>query len=406
MKCKVCNGEMHKVIDFGKMPIANGFLNRKDFDNEYFYNMSTAVCKRCFMFQLIDQPSKEMMFNDSYAFFTHTSKSMIKHFENFFDTVNSLFLNKINNPFIVEIGSNDGSTLVNFKKNNLDHLGVEPSKNVADYSKNINNINTLNNFFDLDVSKTIKQKYRNADLIFATNVFCHIPYVHSIIEGVKYLLKDEGVFIFEDPYLGDVLNKTTFDQIYDEHFFLFSLTSAINLFDSHNMKIFKVEKQDTHGGSMRYYVSKDVNKKIEDSVDNYLEIEKNMQIDNLQIYNNFRDNCEIFKTNFRDFLLDIKKKGKSIAGYAATSKSTTILNYCNIDNNTIDHIYDTTPIKINKYSPGTHIPILDHRDLYKKLPDYLLLFAYNHEKEILNKEQKFISLGGKWITYVPEIKII
>ena len=174
----------------------------------------------------------------------------------------------------------------------------------------------------------------------------------------------------------------------------------------HDMEIFKVEKQETHGGSMRYYLSNKNEKKIDPSVEKYHEFEMKFGIKKISKYLEFKKNCENFRVIFKKFLNQIKEKDKIISGYAATSKSTTILNYCNIDSNIIDYIYDTTPLKIGKFSPGMHIPIYDHARLSNNYPEYLLLFAYNHAKEILNKEKKFSNIGGKWITYVPEIKII
>ena len=406
MECKICNNKLESLIDFGQMPIANGFLKNNQFDNEFFYKMEVGVCEKCFMFQLLNQPKKEQMFNENYAFYTHTSKNMMDHFSLFSKNVIENYLYDKKNPFVVEIGSNDGSTLLNFKKNNINHLGVEPSKNVAEYAQNQFKINTMNSFFDLQAAEQIISKYEKADLIFATNVFCHIPYIHSIISGVKKLLKKDGIFIFEDPYILDVMQKTSFDQIYDEHYFLFSIQSIKNLFQMHDMEIFKVEKQETHGGSMRYYLSKKKEKKIDPSVEKYYEIEMAYGITDISKYIKFKKNCEEFKHLFREFLYQIKNKNKKISGYAATSKSTTILNYCNIDNTFIDCIYDTTPIKIGKFSPGTHIPIFNHAELSNNYPDYLLLFAYNHAKEIFLKEDNFKKHDGKWITYVPEIKLV
>jgi len=406
MQCKICSNKLESLIDFGEMPIANGFLKKNEFDNEFYYRMEVGVCEKCFMFQLLNQPNKEQMFNESYAFYTHTSKHMMNHFTKFSEKIIQSFLKNKKNPFIVEIGSNDGSTLLNFKNQNINHLGVEPSKNVADYARNKFGVNTMNSFFDLETSERIISEYSKADIVFATNVFCHIPYIHSIISGVKKILKNDGIFIFEDPYLLDVLEKTSFDQIYDEHFFLFSIKSIKNLFKMHDMEIIKVEKQETHGGSMRYYLANVSQNKIDPSVKKYFDIEKMKGIDDISQYLIFKKNCESFKQNFYNFLIDIKKNKNNISGYAATSKSTTILNYCDIGNDIIDGIYDTTPIKIGKYSPGSHIPIYNHNKLYSNNPEYLLLFAYNHAKEIFTKEKKFSNNKGRWITYVPKIEVI
>ncbi len=403
--CRICNNDIKPFMNFGQMPIANGFIDKIDFHNEYFYEMEVSVCQNCNMFQLVNQPEREKMFNESYAFFTHTSKNMIHHFKILSDKIyNNYIINK-KDPFIVEIGSNDGSTLKNFAKKNVKHLGIEPSKNVAEYAIN-NSVNTIVDFFDKDTAKEIKKYNGKADVIFAANVMCHIPYIKSIIEGIKILLKEDGVFIFEDPYLYDVLKNITYDQIYDEHFFLFSITSLNYLFNLFDMEIIDVEHLQTHGGSMRYEVARKNKIPINSSVKKYLLEENKININNQNTYKKFKKNCLLYKEKLTSLLKKLKKEGKKVSGYAATSKSTTILNYCKLDETLIDTIFDTTSIKIGKYSPGAHIPISDHINLKYKNPDYLLLFAYNHKDEIFNKEKEFSRNGGKWITYFPEVKII
>ncbi len=403
--CRICNNDIKSFMDFGQMPIANGFIDKIDFNDEYFYEMKVSVCQNCHMFQLLNQPQKEKMFNENYAFFTHTSTNMLNHFKDLADEIYKRFLMNNNKAFVVEIGSNDGSTLKNFAEKNIKHLGIEPSQNVAEYAIN-NSVNTIVDFFNKDTAKKINKYNGKADVIFAANVMCHIPYIRSIIEGVQILLKENGVFIFEDPYLCDVLKNTTYDQIYDEHYFLFSITSLNYLFDQFDMEIIKVKNLLTHGGSMRYYVARKNNFSVDSSVIESLLIENELQINNTKTYEKFKNNCGIYKKNLIELLETLRKKGKVVSGYAATSKSTTILNYCNLDCNHINTIFDTTSIKIDKYSPGTHIPIKDHAQLRDNYPDYLLLFAYNHKEEIFYKEKDFVERGGKWITYFPEIRII
>ena len=279
-----------------------------------------------------------------------------------------------------------------------------PRLNLASWINN--SVNTIVDFFDKDTAQEIKKYNGKADVIFAANVMCHIPYIKSIIEGIKILLKDDGVFIFEDPYLYDVLKNITYDQIYDEHFFLFSITSLNYLFNLFDMEIINVEHLQTHGGSMRYEVARKNKIPISSSVNKYLLEENKINIKNQHTYKKFKKNCLLYKEKLTSVLKKLKKEGKKVSGYAATSKSTTILNYCKLDETLIDTIFDTTAIKIGKYSPGAHIPIRDHIKLKYRYPDYLLLFAYNHKDEIFNKEKEFSRNGGKWITYFPEIKII
>ena len=402
--CLICGAEINPFITFGKMPLANGFLTEEQFKNEYFFELKVANCTKCGMVQLMEQPEREMMFNDHYAFYSGTSKAMSDHFEHFANhVIKDYFLSE--DPFIVEIGSNDGILLKNFKNRNIRHLGIEPSENVAGVAR-ANGINTISEFFNKNLAEKIIDEYGRADAFLAANVMCHIPYIHSVVEGIKTLLKPDGIVMFEDPYLGDVIANVTYDQIYDEHVFLFNVQSVKFLFEQHDLEVVDVEHQETHGGSMRYVIAHRGAKKISENVILQIEKERKQGLHLSETYRTFKINCEASRDKLKAILLDLKNEGARVVGYAATSKSTTILNYCNIDSELIEFICDTTPIKHGKFSPGKHIPVKPYEEFKKNYPDYALLFAYNHEKEIMAKEADFKKIGHKWIVYVPEIGII
>jgi methylation protein EvaC len=391
-------------MSFGKMPIANGFLNKEEFSTEYFFELQVAFCEKCKMVQLVKQPAREKMFNKNYAFFSGTSGAMAVHFREFADHVMNNYLSP-DNPFVVEIGSNDGIMLQHFKERNIRHLGVEPSANVAQVAQK-KGINTISEFFDEKLAHEIVQKYGPANAFLGANVMCHVPYLHSVIEGIKILLKDDGVVMFEDPYMGDVIENTSYDQFYDEHVFLFSILSISYLFGQHDMAVIDVEPQWTHGGSMRYVIARKGARPVSQNVHEHLEKEKALGLDAPLVYDRFKRNCEDSRDSLTTLLKEIKNEGKRVVGYAATSKSTTIINYCGIGPDLIDFISDTTPIKQGKFNPGAHIPVRPYEEFLAKYPDYALLFAYNHAKEIMAKEQKFMASGGKWIVYVPEVKVL
>lgn len=404
-KCLISGQTIKPFMTFGQMPIANGFLNKDQFNEEYFFEMEVAFSEKSKMFQLVNQPKPKQMFNENYAFFSGTSKLMALHFEEFANHVMDDYLNDAINPFVVEIGSNDGIMLKHFAQKGIRHLGIEPSENVAKVAMD-QGINTIVEFFDKSLAEKIVSKHGQADAYIAANVMCHIPYINSIVEGIKLLLKPDGIVMFEDPYLGDVIQNTTYDQIYDEHTFLFSVHSIQYLFNQFEMEIIDVEPQTTHGGSMRYVVAHKDAKPVNKNVQKHLNFELDLGLTNQKTFVKFSKSCEKYRNDLMCLLRDIKSQGKSIAGYAATSKSTTIINYCGITTEHLDCIYDTTPIKQGKFSPGAHIPVVDHLNFKDNYPDYALLFGYNHEKEIMAKEQEFMAQGGKWITYVPEVKVI
>ena len=227
MECKITKLPIEPFMSFGGMPIANGFLNKNEFDKEFFFDMEVGFSKNCSLFQLKEHPSPEQMFNDKYPFFTGSSEIMKLHFQNYSNYLKKDYIN--NNSKIIEIGSNDGTFLSNFQNSNLNYVGFEPSSNVAELA-NKNGIKTINSFFGLNSLDLIKNYVGQTDVIFAANVICHIPDIKDLIKSIDFLLNKNGYFIFEEPYLGAMFKKTSYDQIYDEHIYIFSATSIKKIF--------------------------------------------------------------------------------------------------------------------------------------------------------------------------------
>ena len=397
MKCKLTNKDIVPFMSFGKMPLANGFLNKDAFNTEYFFEMEVGFSEDLSLFQLNDHPKPEKMFNKKYPFYTGSSELMKLHFKKYADWIKSEFLKS--NSKLIEIGSNDGTFLSNFKNYDIDCVGFEPSENVALKAKK-NNIKTINGFFNTYNIKTLRDYTGNTDIICASNVICHIPDLKNLILCIDKLLSKKGFFIFEEPYMGSMFEKVSFDQVYDEHIYLFSINSVKKIFNLYNFELIDVLPQPTHGGSMRYIISRKNEHSISARVIKGLFVENKNNLDNLKSCLEFKKNCEKSKEKIITKLKKFKKEGKEICGYAATSKSTTILNYCNLDTNFINFICDTTKEKIGKFSPGTHIPIVPVSHFHKNLPDVAYLFAWNHKKEIFAKEKNFIKKGGQWISHV------
>lgn len=404
-KCRICSDSYEQFISFGDMPIANGFLSPEEFADEYFFELRVGFCHTCHMVQLLEQPDREMMFHEDYAFFSSLSKGQQVHFEALADKLLSKYLN-VDDAFAVEIGSNDGIMLKNIAEAGVTHLGVEPSKNVAKVAQE-NGVNTVSEFFDEALANEIAAEYGHADTISSANVICHIPYMHSVLAGVQQLLKPTGVFIFEDPYLGDIIEKTSYDQIYDEHVFYFCVGSVNNMLDRHDLEIFDVEQLEVHGGSMRYYIANKGSREISDRVGKQLSHELEL---GLHLPETYRLLCERIEKS-RDELVALlqsmrEKQGKPVIAYGATSKSTTVLNYCGVGPELIDFISDTTPLKQGKFSPGMHVPIKPPTDMQQSHPACMLLFAWNHKQEIIEKETEFRDRGGQWLVYVPEVALV
>tara|TARA_B100000963_G_C22550894_1_gene636728 strand:- start:63 stop:1268 length:1206 start_codon:yes stop_codon:yes gene_type:complete len=397
MICKVCKKKIKSFLSFGKMPMANGFLTKKNFKKEFFYKLEVGFCKKDFLFQVNDHPKSPHIFNNHYPFYTSKSKIMTNHFKRYFNW-SKKYLKK--DSKVIEIGSNDGTFLKNYKLAKYEHLGIEPSKNVANYSKRINKVKVNNVFFNSKNCNKLKKYKKKTDLICAANVISHIPNLNDLMKGLNILISKNGVFVFEEPYLGSMFKKISYDQIYDAHIFIFSLHSVQKIFKNYGFELIDSIPQKTHGGSMRYVLARIGERKKTKRVKRLLDKEKKMKLDKIISCYRFRKACYASRENFREKILSLKKKGKKIAGYAASAKSSTVLNFCNINHNHIDYIADSTNEKIGKYTPGSHIPIVSINYFRKNYPQYLILCSWNHKKEIQKKESRYTKLGGKWISHI------
>jgi methylation protein EvaC len=400
MKCRFTGKDIPIVHSFGMQPLANGFRPNNSEIDEYFFEMSVAVNLDNGLFQLVNQPNPTQMFHENYAFYSRTSNFMKVHFKEVASELRTI-LNKddisISDSFVIEVGSNDGVMLEHMVNAGVRCLGIEPSLNVAKESNKFG-VETISEFLGSDLAKEILILKGQANIVYAANVFCHIPEIDDLAKSCSLLLKDNGYLVFEDPYLGDVLQKTSYDQIYDEHVYLFNCTAVQDVFKKHGLELFDCKHLNTHGGSMRYYFKKTASVVYTDNLLRQLDIEEEIGIKEMKTYETFSENCEFAKVNFKKALEVFKADNLKVVGYGATSKSTTILNYCDIGPDLIDFIVDTTPIKQNTLTPGKHIPVLPY-DAFSPHPDVSVLFAWNHKKEILSKESNF---SGQWITHLYE----
>lgn len=401
--CLICGNPIEPFISFGRMPIANGFLLPEEFEQEFFFELKAGFCPKCTMVQLTELVDEKKLFHEAYPFFSSTSKRMGTHFEQYANWVRGRYLSDPD-PFVVEIGSNDGIMLQHFATAAVRHLGIEPSENVAAVAKG-RGMNVISSFFDANVARQIVAQYGQADAFLGANVMCHIPYLHSVADGIRLLLKAHGVLIFEDPYVGDIVERTSYDQIYDEHVYYFSASSVTNVFGQHGFELIDVLPQDVHGGSMRYVLAPKGSRPVSQAVDTLRRRERELGLHEVKTYGTFRKNVERSRDKLCELLREIKRTGKRVVGYAATSKSTTVINYCGLTSDLVEFISDTTPMKQGKFTPGMHIPVRSHDEFMARYPDYALLFGWNHAVEIIANEKAYRASGGKWIEYVPEVRI-
>ena len=402
--CLICGANAEQFISFGQMPIANGFLSPEQIPDEHFFELAVAFCPSCTMVQLVHLVEPSKMFHENYAFFSSTSTRMATHFAELATDVRAKWLQG-KDPLVVEIGSNDGIMLQHFAKAGISHLGIEPSANVAHVAID-KGIRTITRFFDEQLAREIVAEHGKASAMLGANVMCHIPTLHSVAAGASVLLEPGGVLVFEDPYLGDIVEKTSYDQIYDEHAFYFSVSSLTKLFASHGMEIIDVAHQETHGGSMRYTVAHIGTRPVAPAVEQQRAHEARLGLHSLATFTELARRIDRSRTKLLEELESLRRQGKRVVGYGATSKSTTVTNYCKITPELVEFISDTTPIKQGKLSPGAHIPVKPYTEFTARYPDVALLFAWNHATEIMAKETRYREHGGKWLVYVPEVAIL
>jgi methylation protein EvaC len=383
------------------MPLANGFLTADQFEGEYFFNLAAACCPRCTLVQLVEQPQRERMFNDRYPFFSATSLRMQEHFAGLAaDVIASL---PAGDPFVVEIGSNDGTLLRHAARAGVRHLGVEPSASVAQAAVDAG-VTTTCAFFDARLARQIVLTHGPAQAIVAANALSHVADLHSVVEGIGILLAPDGVCVIEDPYWGDVVRQTAFDQIYDEHASYFTLSSLSYLFEQHGLAVLDATPFDVHGGSLRYVIGRAASKPVRSSVTRLADSERAAQLQTGETLAAFRDRVTTIGADLIARLRAYKAAGTRVVGYGATSKSTTAINFFSITPELIEFISDTTPAKHGTFSPGAHIPVRPHAAFAARYPDRALLFLWNHQPEVRAKEEAFARSGGKWLVYVPAVQ--
>ncbi len=397
MKCKITGDKLSPFMSFGKMPSANGFLDENNFDKEFFYEMEVGFSNKVSLLQLNEFSNPVKVHNDRYPFYTSSSINMKKHFNQFAHWLKEKYLH--NGSKLIEVGSNDGTLLENFKNTNIEAVGFEPSITIAELA-NKKNIKTFSKFFNTQNLDEIRNFHSSVDVICSANVIAHIPDLKDVIKCVDKLLSSKGLLIFEEPYLGSMFSKISYDQIYDEHIFMFSVNSIKKIFDLFDFELIDVLPQVTHGGSMRYVIARKNKHKKSEIVLRFLDEEQSKKLDTIESCLDFKKACELSKKMTLEKLNKFKSNNKKICGYAATAKSTTVLNYCDIGTDLIDYICDTTTEKIGKFSPGKHIPVVPMSHFKDNMPDIAFLFAWNHKEEIFLKEKEFKKNGGTWFSHV------
>jgi methylation protein EvaC len=304
---------------------------------------------------------------------------------------------------VVEIGSNDGTLLQHMARAGIRHVGIEPSAGVGAAARH-RGVHSLCRFFDTALARELVAEHGTADAIIAANALSHVADLHSVVAGLKLLLAPHGTCIIEDPYWGDVVAQTAFDQIYDEHASYFSVSSMTSLMACHDLAVVDVTRVPVHGGSLRYAIAAAGSRPPSPRVAAFLDQEQSGGLHRPDTHAAFRERITTTGRALVALLRDYAAQGKRVVGYGATSKSTTSINFFGITPELVEFISDTTPAKHGTFSPGAHIPVRPHQEFAANYPDRALLFSWNHAAEVRAKESAFARGGGRWIVYVPGVE--
>lgn len=405
--CRFCGEKLGKpVIDLGRVPLAGGFLkSEKYFSQEKLFPLTIAFCENCYLLQVREVISPDKLFKD---YFYHSSaiKTLVAHFEK---TVKELaeLAGNTTNKLVVEIGCNDGTFVRESLKQGFKAVGVDPADNIV---KPIikEGLPILNEYFSSKTAKKIIKKYGRADVIFSSNTLAHIEDMHEVYNGIENLLKDDGILVFENHYLGKLIKEMQYDMIYHEHQYYYSLSALVNFLKQYNLAVFKIMFIPVHAGSIRVYIQKKGGKrKIENIVVKTLEKEKEGGLISKDTFVKYNKRILETKKDLVKLLNKIKKEGKRIAGYGASGRGTILMNYCGLGNGLLDYIIDDAPAKQGAYTPGNHLKVVSSDILLtKNKPDYIVLFAWSFWEEIKKRNGKYLENEGRFIVPLPKVKII
>jgi 2-polyprenyl-3-methyl-5-hydroxy-6-metoxy-1,4-benzoquinol methylase len=404
--CRFCGEPLASTfVDLGMSPLCESYLSTEQLNQmEPFFPLHVRVCGHCFLVQLEEYVSPEHIFTE-YAYFSSYADTWLQHARRYTELMIDRF--KLNETsHIVEVASNDGYLLQYFVKRGIPVMGVEPALNVAQVAIE-KGIPTRVEFFGVGSARQLVSEGKQADLLVGNNVLAQVPDVNDFVEGMRILLKPDGVLTMEFPHLMRLMAENQFDTIYHEHFSYFSFMTAEKIFAAHGLVLFDVEELPTHGGSLRIYGrhAKDTSKPISQRVVELRSRELDAGFATLDVYGAFGEQVKETKRKLLEFLIQAKRAGKSVAGYGAPGKGNTLLNYCGIRTDFVDYTVDRNPYKQGKFLPGTHIPIYHPGRIKATKPDYVLILPWNFKDEIMRQIAYIQDWGGRFVVPIPEVRL-
>jgi len=404
--CRFCSAPLnHSFVDLGVSPLSNAYRDAEQLEMmEPFYPLHLYVCEKCLLVQLPVYQTPDMIFSD-YAYFSSYSKSWLDHARKYVEMMIRRFGFDTRSQ-VIEVASNDGYLLQSFQQHDIPVLGVEPALNVAKVAVEAG-IPTLTRFFGVAAAEDMKRDGFAADLLLGNNVLAHVPDLNDFVKGLKILLKPGGIITMEFPHLLNMMEQSQFDTIYHEHFSYFSLLVVRKIFAFHGLELFDAEQLTTHGGSLRIYAAHAEKKRaVTEGLLRIEEREKRSGLEEVESYTRFSRQVQKVKRDLLDFLIQAKRRGKTIVGYGAPAKGNTLLNHCGVRNDFLDYTVDLSPHKQGRYLPGTRIPIYHPNCIAQTRPNYLLILPWNLQDEIIEEMSGIRQWGGKFVLPIPDLRVV